>query len=125
MSKIFKSYQDLEVWQKALMLAKMLYQATASFPSQERFGLVNQMRRAAVSIPSNIAEGHARASTLEFQRFISIAMGSVAELETQVILSHELEYLADEAQQVLLKELDDIGKMLRGLHRSLANRANG
>jgi four helix bundle protein len=72
--------------------------ATSGFPSEEKFGLVNQMRRSAVSIPSNIAEGHARSSTVEFQRFISIAMGSVAELETQVILSTELEYLAGEDQ---------------------------
>ena len=121
----FKSYRDLEVWQKAMALAKAIYQTTSSFPSDERFGLVNQMRRASVSIPSNIAEGHARASTADFQRFISIAMGSVAELETQVILSTELGYLTNDHQLILLNELDDLGKMLRGLHRALANRANG
>jgi four helix bundle protein len=124
MNRQFKSYRDLEVWQKAMTVAKMVYQATAGFPGEEKFGLVNQMRRAAVSIPSNIAEGHARSSTVEFQRFLSIAMGSVAELETQVILSYELGYLADENQQELLKELDDIGKMLRGLYRSLGNRTD-
>jgi four helix bundle protein len=121
----FKSYRDLEVWQKAMVVAKVIYQATSAFPSDEKFGLVNQMRRASVSIPSNIAEGHARSSTADFQRFISIAMGSVAELETQIILSTDLSYLTSDHQVTLLRELDDIGKMLRGLHRSLGNRTSG
>src|SRR5215216_2727502 len=121
----FKSYRDLEVWQKAMIIAKAIYQATSAFPSDEKFGLVNQMCRASVSIPSNIAEGHARSSTADFQRFISIAMGSVAELETQILLSTELGYLTSDHQVVLLSELDDIGKMLRGLHRALGNRTNG
>jgi four helix bundle protein len=90
----FKSYRDLEVWQKAMALTKNIYQVTSSFPSEERFGLVNQMRRAAVSIPSNLAEGHARAGVGEFRYFVSIAMGSTAELETQVLLSAELGYLS-------------------------------
>jgi hypothetical protein len=77
MGTSIKSYRDLEVWQKGIVLTRSIYQAT----TEEKFGLVNQMRRAAVSIPSNVAEGHARSSTAEFQRFIMIAMGSVAELE--------------------------------------------
>ena|SRR5215813_1387008 len=85
-----KSYRDLEVWQKAMVLARDIYQETATFPDTERFGLTNQMRRASVSVASNISEGHARLSTADFQRFISIAMGSVAELETQVMLSYDL-----------------------------------
>jgi four helix bundle protein len=120
----FRSYRDLELWKKGLALAKFVYQATADCPSEERFGLTNQMRRAAVSIPSNIAEGHARLSIAEFQRFISIAMGSIAELETQMILSTDLAFLTGEVSQVALVQLDEIGKMARGLYRSLANRRN-
>lgn len=120
MDAIFRSYQDLEVWQKAMALAKEVYQATANFPSEERFGLVNQMRRAAVSIPSNLAEGHSRSSTNEFRRFIFIAKGSAAELETQIILSTDLEYLEEQAKDSLLDQLSRIGRMLRGLSKSLA-----
>jgi four helix bundle protein len=80
-------------------IVKDVYRATAAFPPDERFGLTNQMRRAAVSVPSNLAEGHARFSTSEFQRFILIAMGSVAELETQVILSDELGHLKQGSEQ--------------------------
>jgi four helix bundle protein len=116
----FKSYRDLAVWQRAMDLAKNIYRATAHFPNEERFGLVNQMRRAAVSIPSNIAEGHARSGAREFQRFVSIALGSVAELETQVILSTDLGYLENQTKEDLLLQLDTVGKMLRGLHKSLA-----
>jgi four helix bundle protein len=119
MSTTFKSYRDLEVWQKGMVLAKDIYQATMSFPNEERFGLVNQMRRAAVSIPSNLAEGHARAGSGEFRRFISIAMGSTAELETQILLSAELGYLGEAMRDKFLNQLDVIGKMLRGLYRSL------
>ncbi len=122
MSSSFKSYRDLEVWQKGIQLAKAIYQLTMSFPSEERFGLTNQMRRAAVSIPSNIAEGHARLSTAEFQRFLAIAMGSVAELETQIILSTELDFLSEAASHDMLSQLHSIGKMGRGLYRSLTSR---
>jgi len=122
MSGSFKSYRDLEVWQKGMQLAKAIYQLTMSFPSEERFSLTNQMRRAAVSIPSNIAEGHARLSTGEFQRFLSIAMGSVAELETQILLSVELGIITEAISLGTLKQLDDIGKMARGLYRSLSKR---
>ncbi len=122
MSNSFKSYRDLEVWQKGMACAKVVYQETQGFPSEERFGLVNQMRRAAVSIPSNLAEGHARFGTAEFMRFISIAIGSVAELETQILLSAELGYLKAGAGKQLLSQLDTIGKMLRGLQRSLSKR---
>jgi four helix bundle protein len=115
----FKSYRDLEVWQKSMGLAKEVYQVTSSFPADEKFGLTNQMRRAAVSIPSNLAEGHARSGTQEFKHFISIAIGSVAELETQILLSAELGYLNKNRKSDLLEQLDIIGKMLRGLYKSL------
>jgi four helix bundle protein len=122
MTETFKSYRDLEVWRKALSLAKDVYNATGAYPKDEKFGLVSQMRRAAVSVPSNLAEGHARSGGGEFKHFVSIAMGSVAELETQVILSKDLGYLNEPQCRVLMERLDIIGKMLRGLHRSLSTR---
>jgi len=85
-------YRDLLVWQKGIALVKRIYQITQSFPAEEKYGLVSQMRRAAVSIPSNIAEGQARHTTGEFIQFISHAEGSVAELETQLIIAVELCY---------------------------------
>ena len=103
-----------------MALAKDVYSFTAPYPHEEKFGLVSQMRRAAVSIPSNLAEGHARSGGGEFKHFISIAMGSVAELETQVTLSTDLGYLSKERESNLLAQLDTVGKMLRGLHRALA-----
>src|SRR3982074_3892802 len=90
MEKKTQGYKDLVVWQKGIALAKLIYTITAKFPAEEKFGLVSQMRRAAVSIPSNIAEGQARHTTGEFIQFISHAEGSVAELDTQLILSVEL-----------------------------------
>ncbi len=122
MTRTFTSYRDLKVWQEAMDLAKRIYGATAKFPLEERFGLANQMRRGAVSIASNLAEGHARSGTAEFQRFVSIALGCVAELETQVILSGDLCYLEPPTVAQLLKQLDTIGKMSRGLAHSLARR---
>src|SRR5207248_9496463 len=87
-----RSYKDLVVWQKGIALAKLVYQLTKNFPSEEKFGLVAQMRRAAVSVPSNVAEGQARHTTGEFVQFISHAEGSLAELDTQLILSIELRF---------------------------------
>ena len=122
MGNSFKSYRDFEVWQKAMALVKDTYEATDGFPGEEKFGLVNQIRRSAVSIPSNIAEGHARAGTGEFKHFISIAMGSAAELETQITLSTDLGHFNGDASENLLNQLDIIGKMLRGLYKSLVSR---
>jgi four helix bundle protein len=122
MPEPLRSYRELDVWRKAMDLVQAVYRARGAFPTEERFGLVNQIRRSAVSIPSNIAEGHARGASGEFQRFLSISMGSVAELETQIILSRGLGYLAASASDGLLRELDTIGKMLRGLRKSLPNR---
>ena len=119
MNQTFKSYRDLDVWKKSLELVKEIYKTTNGFPSEEKFGLVNQMPRAAVSIPSNIAEGHARLATGEFMRFISISLGSVAELETQLILSKELHFIDKPILEKFLLLLDEIGKMLRGLYKSL------
>ena len=122
MTTTFKSYRDLEVWKKSMRLAKRIYQITQRFPSEERFGLTNQLRRAAVSVPSNLAEGHARFGPGEFSRFLSITMGSVAELETQILLSNDLGYINSEIKQELMNELDAVGRMLRGLAKSIERR---
>ncbi|MFL6520935.1 MAG: four helix bundle protein [Chthoniobacterales bacterium] len=120
MQKKAQNYKDLVVWQKAIALAKAIYQLTSRFPSEEKFGLVAQMRRAAVSIPSNIAEGQARHTTGEFIQFISHAEGSTAELETQLILSVELGFSAKEQNRNDFILLDDIRRMLNGLRRKLS-----
>lgn len=122
MKSAFKSYRDLEVWKKAMELAREVYKVTAKFPAEERFGLTNQIRRAVVSVSSNLAEGHARATAADFSRFISISMGSVAELETQLLLSSYLGYLGQNDLERLLSDLDVAGKMLRGLSKAISRR---
>ena len=117
-----KNFKDLLVWQKAMQIAKQTYQATAHFPSQERFGMTSQMRRSAISIPSNIAEGQARNSTAEFIHFISIALGSAAELETQIILSEELDYLNSGNVTHIINNIHECCKMMKGLQKSLEKR---
>jgi four helix bundle protein len=117
-----KSYKDLVVWQKSIALVKQVYQVTRTFPADEKFGLVSQMRRAAVSVPSNIAEGHARNTTGEFIQFISHAEGSLAELETQVILSVELKFCSETNVQPLNDQIEEIQKMTNALRRSLVQR---
>jgi four helix bundle protein len=115
-----QNYKDLVVWQKGITLAKATYQLTATFPGEEKFGLVSQMRRAAISIPSNIAEGQARHTTGEFIQFISHAEGSTAELETQVIVSIELGFAETKNTKAAFILLDDIRRMLNGLRRKLS-----
>jgi four helix bundle protein len=114
-----RSYQDLEVWKLAIDLVKKVYQITHNFPASENFGLINQTRRAAVSIPSNIAEGQGRNSSREFRQFLAISLGSVAELETQLIIAREIEYLALEELNPLLAVLDRIRKMVKGLSKGI------
>jgi len=121
MEKKTQSYKDLVVWQKGIALAKLIYTITAKFPAEEKFGLVSQMRRAAVSIPSNIAEGQARHTTGEFIQFISHAEGSVAELETQLILSIELGFAKRETAETAFTLLDESRRMLNGLRRKLSD----
>ncbi len=117
-----KNYKDLVVWQKGIALAKIIYRLTQSFPSAEKFGLVAQMRRAAVSVPSNLAEGQARHTTGEFVHFISHAEGSVAELDTQLILSCELRF-SDQASLASAFELiGELRRMLNVLRRKLVAR---
>jgi len=112
-----KTFRDLVVWQRAMELAKEVYKATSILPDSERFGLSSQMRRAAVSIPSNIAEGYARQSHLDYLRFLKVARGSLAELRTQVLLAQELSFL--KTQSNLLPLIDETERILAGLIRSL------
>ena len=112
-------FRELEVWQMAMELARSIYELVAEFPRDERFGLTAQLQRAAVSIPSNIAEGNARATTRDYARFISQACGSTAELQTQLLLAGELK-LADSAQIDRALDLcERVSKMLRRLHQAL------
>ncbi len=117
-----RSYKDLVVWQKGIALARLVHQLTKNFPSEEKFGLVAQMRRAAVSIPSNIAEGQARHTTGEFIQFISHAEGSVAELDTQLILSIELKFCRDVGAEAAFELIAELRRMLNVLRRKLAAR---
>jgi four helix bundle protein len=112
-------FKDLLVWRKGIQLVKEIYKLTKPFPADERFGLVSQMRRAAVSIPSNIAEGQARKTTGEFIQFLSHAEGSLAELDTQIVLAVELGY-SNNAQVASATELvSELKRMLNGLRRTL------
>ena len=115
-------YRDLLVWQKGITLAKMIYKLTAEFPSEEKYGLISQMRRAAVSIPSNIAEGQARNTTGEFILFISHAEGSLAELNTQLILSVEFGYVTPQQITICADLMEELRRMLNSLRRSIDSR---
>jgi four helix bundle protein len=114
------SYRDLIVWQKGIELAKLLYSLTAKLPAEERFGLISQIRRAAVSVPSNIAEGQARHTTGEFIQFISHAEGSVAELDTQLHLTVELGFANSHETARCFDLIGELRRMLNGLRRKLA-----
>lgn len=112
-------YKDLLVWQKSMALVKALYMATESYPQSEQYGLKSQLRRAAVSVPSNIAEGSSRESNKEFLRFLYIARGSLAELTTQIILSKELAMMHEKDAGELSAQTDEVGKMINGLIRKI------
>ncbi len=114
-----KNYKDLQVWQKAFDLSFSIYTNTKQLPKEEIFGLMSQMRRAAVSIPSNIAEGHGRSTNKEFSYFLKISIGSCNELETQVLLSEKLKYIDERTSITLQNECTEIVKMLNGLIKKL------
>ncbi|MGH9397941.1 MAG: four helix bundle protein [Terriglobia bacterium] len=113
-------YRDLVVWQKGIELAKLIYSITRKLPSEERFGLISQMRRAAVSIPSNVAEGQARHTTGEFIQFVSHAEGSLAELDTQLRLRMELGYCSNGETVCIFALMEEMRKMLNSLRRNLS-----
>ncbi len=110
-------YRDLIAWQKAMDLVTHIYEITKKFPDDERYGLVSQMRRCAVSIPSNIAEGQARNSKGQFLQFVGIARGSVAELTTQILISQRLGYLSE--PDLTIDKAGEVGRILSGLANSL------
>lgn len=116
---IISSYKDLEVWKKGIEIVDLTYDITAKFPSEEKFGLVSQMQRCAVSIPSNIAEGFARQHTKEYQQFCYIALGSCSELETQLIIAKRRNYIAIEYTIKLEEYLDHESRMLMNLIKRL------
>ena len=118
-----QNYRDLLVWQKGIQLAKVVYVLTDRFPAEEKFGLITQLRRASVSIPSNIAEGQARRATVEFIQFISNAEGSVAEVDTQLILSIELNICRDTEAAVAFGLIAELQKTLNALRPKLLARA--
>lgn len=113
-----KSYRDLIVWQKAFALTLTIYKETSCFPSDERYGLTSQLRRAAVSIPSNIAEGEGRGAN-NFRHCLSIALGSLNELETQILISDALSYLRQGQAAALLKMTAEVGRLINGLSRAV------
>lgn len=119
---MLKSFKDLVVWQRSFQLCKRVYQITRAFPADERFGLTAQLRRATVSIPSNIAEGYGRGTTRDYVRFLWTANGSVAEVETQLLLAKELEFLRPEDATNTLSSLAEVERMLAALIKSLEER---
>ena len=117
-----QNYQDLGVWQKAMQLAEDCYTVTRRFPKEELFGLTSQIRRAAVSVPANIAEGQGRQYTKEFLNHLSIARGSLKELETHLILGQRVGLLEPSALKQLLAQADEISRMMSGLRKALQER---
>ena len=114
-----RTHRDLDVWKKSIDLVTSIYKFTADYPKDEMYGLTSQIRRCAVSIPSNISEGSARTTKKDFSHFLAIALGSIAELETQLIISKNLNYLPDSVLNELMSELISIRRMTLGLRKSI------
>lgn len=112
-------FKKLDIWKQSRLFCTQIYIATNDFPSEERFGLTNQLRRAAVSIPSNIAEGSSRKSNKDFARFLEIAIGSAYEIETQLLISHDLGFIVDLNLEPLLSKIDIITKMIYNFQTTL------
>jgi four helix bundle protein len=119
---VIHSYKDLDVWKRSVALTTDLYKLTARFPGTERFGLSSQIQRAAISIPANLAEGWGRGSTREYVQFVTIARGSLMELETHLIIGCNLGFLNPDEFRVASEAIEEIGKMLNGLIRGLKSR---
>jgi four helix bundle protein len=113
------SYKDLRVWQESVELSVEVYALTSKFPSDEKFGLISQLRRASVSVASNIAEGHARHSTGDYLRFLAISMGSIAEIQTQLTIAQKLTFCTAQQQLDLATRFDTLGGQIRALQISL------
>ncbi|MFZ3121803.1 MAG: four helix bundle protein [Thermodesulfovibrionales bacterium] len=115
-----ESYQELEVWKKAIELVTDIYRITKTFPNEEIYALTSQVRRAAISVPANIAEGWGRNMTKEYIQFLRIARGSLLEVETHLIVSRNLQYLNDQPFGIILQKIQEINKMLNSLINSLS-----
>ena len=115
------NFRNLKVWQQAMDLVTDVYKHSASFPKEEMFGLTAQIRRSAVSVPSNIAEGSAKSSEKDFARFLEISMGSSFEVETQLIIANRLNMLSSQDFELLLAKLQEIQRMITGLSKSLTS----
>ncbi|MGA8274216.1 MAG: four helix bundle protein [Candidatus Sulfotelmatobacter sp.] len=118
---IVQSYRDLVVWKKSMNLVLSVYRSTQDFPKTETYGLTSQLRRGAVSVPSNIAEGQARLSTGEFKQFLGHARGSLMEIQTQILIARDLGYLPHGESDKLLTDAAEVGRLLNGLLKSLPN----
>jgi len=114
-----KSYKDLNIWKRSIKVVEDIYKTTKNFPKEEIYGLTSQLRRSAVSIPSNIVEGFARFSNKEYKQFLFISLGSCAELSTQIIIALRLDYLESKESDKLLNEIDEISKMTMNLIKKL------
>ena len=119
---MLRNYKELKVWEKSYKLCLEVYRITKGFPKNELYGLISQMRRAALSIPCNIAEGYGRKTTPEYIRALYIAYGSACELETQILLSGDLGYLKDKSLSKLQDDLGEVERMLKALIKSLENK---
>ena len=120
MEIVVKTFKDLTVWQEAMTLVEMVYSETKNYPKEEIFGLTNQTRRAAVSIPANIAEGNGRKSRAEYLNYLAIANGSLAELETHLLIAVRITYLNKQKMDILQNQLHSVGRLLTALRKSLA-----
>jgi len=116
---MLRNYKDLKVWQKSYQLCLDIYKITKGFPKEERYGLTSQTRRAAVSVPSNIAEGYGRKTTPEYIRSLYVAHGSSCELETQILLTGDLGYINSELLKKVQKDIEEVERMLKALIKSL------
>ncbi len=117
-----RNYADLIAWQKAMDLVQAIYEVTKTFPMEEKYGLRTQVRRAGVSVPSNIAEEQGRNSMAEFRRHLSIAHGSVREIETQILISSRLGYMQNESATLILRTASEVGRLIKGLANSLRDK---
>ncbi|MBK7107109.1 MAG: four helix bundle protein [Ignavibacteriae bacterium] len=114
-----KTHKDLDVWKKSIDFVTEIYRITKQFPEEEKFGLSNQLRRASISIPSNIAEGAARKGKIEFKQFLYIALSSSVEIDTQLIIAKNLDFITNDSYLNLISELSTISKMIQGLLKTL------
>jgi len=124
MEKNSKSYKDLIAWQKAVDMVSFVYSITKTFPGEEKFGLVNQINRAAISIPANIAEGWGRESSKNFLQFLRISRGSAMELETLLIIANNLGYIDKETNKNVSGKIEEVSKILQGLIKSVQQKIN-